>query len=399
LRINWGPLYLAALLGLTLFQPSTAQAQNTGGNVFVVRGITVDASAPTATEARAKAVEQGSVIAAERVLRRLAPRESWPSLPKIDVKTADSMLSGFGVEQERVSAQRYIARLSYSFRPDVVRNMLKRARIPFAESATRPSLLLPLLDSSRGIVMGSAGNFWHDAWRSLDLSNSSVPLVIPADDQRDLAVFQPRDLQSLGWPQLERLAGRYNVPRVTIVLGRLVAGGGMQVTTWRHGADEPSLGPFTANFTPTSTERAQGEHYVRYFAQRVARETQNSLEEMWKNETAIDFSVHNSLPATVNFVEIGEWLTIRNKIAGLPAVSEISVRAISVRGAEIDIGYYGNTGKFHDSLKRAGFELQPVQNYWRLALIPDNMPTPVGGALEGGPNQKPGNNLPVFSSP
>ncbi len=392
LVLRIAPLF--KLAGLVILLSFVALAQSwAAGNVFVVRGVTVDATGANATEARAKAVEQGAVIAAQRMLRRLAPKSHWSSLPALDRKTADNMLSGFGVDQEKVSAQRYIAKLSYSFRPDVVRGMLKRAGIPFAETAAEPTLVLPVLQSSRGTVLGNEGNFWRDAWAALDLNNSSVPLVLPFGDAEDTAYFQPVGLEKMQSSRLSRLAARYNTPKVIIALARLEAGGRMTVVVWRHSSDGTTEGPTATSFAPNDAERARGDQYLRVFAQRVARNVQDKFEEMWKTEAAIDFSTYNNLVVITTFHTLAEWRDVRAKLGKIPALADLSVRALSTRGAEIELGYHGANDKFQLALKRAGFELLQGAGGWQLVSLDEDVAAETTGMPSSGAR------TPAFAAP
>jgi len=98
-----------------------------GGETYEERGVAVDRTAATATQAREEALAEGRRVALQRLLERLAPPEDRARLPRLsDVQVLD-LVQSFEVESERTSAVRYLAILTVRFQPEGIRTLLRQA--------------------------------------------------------------------------------------------------------------------------------------------------------------------------------------------------------------------------------------------------------------------------------
>jgi len=115
-----GALVLGSLLagaGLVVFAPDAGA----GSHVFTVRGIAVDVTAETAAAAREKAHAEGHVKAMEKLLARLLPRDEQALLRKLEAREVLTYVQDFQVEDERTSDVRYLASLTFRFKPEPIR--------------------------------------------------------------------------------------------------------------------------------------------------------------------------------------------------------------------------------------------------------------------------------------
>ena len=126
-------LALAVLLwGLGGSHPARAAV-----DPFSVSGVTVDATAATAAAARDAALAEGQRKAVRMLLERLTAPADHARLPKPSDAEITGLVAGFEVQEERTSPIRYLATLTYSFRPTAVRGLLRGAGVPFAETGSR----------------------------------------------------------------------------------------------------------------------------------------------------------------------------------------------------------------------------------------------------------------------
>ncbi len=119
-----GALVLGSLLvgaGLVVFAPDAGA----GSHVFTVRGIAVDVTAETAAAARETAHAEGHVKAMEKLLARLLPRDELALLRKLEAREVLAYVQDFQVEDERTSDVRYLANLTFRFKPEPIRELLR----------------------------------------------------------------------------------------------------------------------------------------------------------------------------------------------------------------------------------------------------------------------------------
>ena len=83
------------------------------------------------------------------------------------------MVLSFGIDEEKTSRVRYIGSLSFQFRRAEVRRFLIRAGASFAETQSKPVLLLPVLVSGGTKLLWDDLNPWFSAWNAVPPSAGS----------------------------------------------------------------------------------------------------------------------------------------------------------------------------------------------------------------------------------
>ena len=129
--ITWDSLNLAAIcigsLALSviflMFLPRDLGAQ--GNRAFTVSGVQVDVTSSSSADARKKALADGQRRAFERLLRRLVMSDDINRLPKMASDEIDEYVLEFAVDNEKNSPVRYLADLTFRFKPTLIRNLLR----------------------------------------------------------------------------------------------------------------------------------------------------------------------------------------------------------------------------------------------------------------------------------
>jgi hypothetical protein len=176
---------LIVALGLALVPVGPAAAQD---DVFAVGGVEVDATAGNAAEAREAAIAQGHVLAMGRLMERLVLQADLSRVPILRSGELVNMVRDFSVAEERSSEVRYLADLTFRFKPVEVRSFLRRNKIRFAETRSKPVLVLPLYSDGGEIGL----------WRE------PIPGCRPGSPGPPTAVWCPWWLRSATWTTLPR---------------------------------------------------------------------------------------------------------------------------------------------------------------------------------------------------
>ena len=162
-----GVLVLAfglALSGLLPLGAGSALAQNSS-DIFTVRDVPVDETAATAADARQTALAVGQRRAFRRLMNRLVPEAHQSSIPALDSNLLQYYVLDFSVDNERTSAVRYLADLTFRFNADEVRNLLRSNSVGFAETRSKPLLVLPVFISPEaGPTLWVDPNPWRETW-------------------------------------------------------------------------------------------------------------------------------------------------------------------------------------------------------------------------------------------
>src|SRR5512132_492876 len=211
---------IAAWFGLSAL-PLAAHAEADSA-VFQVSGIPVDTTAKDAVTARSQALEQGKKQGLERLMRRLAPAQEQNQLPSVSDLNIERYVRNFEITSEELSPTRYIAKLTVSYEPDAVRELLRSAGVSFAQESSLPIVVVPLYDGPDGARLWSDKNPWWQAWEKNLEPERLLRLVLPLGDLEDMSSLSVEQVQARDRAALLGLAKRYNSQDALVVTAKLV---------------------------------------------------------------------------------------------------------------------------------------------------------------------------------
>jgi hypothetical protein len=182
---------LLLTLSVALYSANTGDSWAAQADVFVVRGIKVDVTAASTAVARDKALAMGERAAFRELLERLTLRVDHPRLPAFSANDIAAFVTDFEVAEEKASAVRYLATLNYNFKADDVRRLLIDRQIAFAETTSKPVLVLPVYQAAGFLLLWDDPNPWRKAWTERPEKFSLVPSILPKGDLPDIAMIGP----------------------------------------------------------------------------------------------------------------------------------------------------------------------------------------------------------------
>ena len=357
---------LASLAALCVFVPGAGEAAPDvfRGDVFTVRDVRVDEEAATAAAARETAISVAHRIAFGRLVRRLVPRTQWPRLQNPGAVRIAPLVESFTIDSEKTSDVRYLAAMTFHFRRQEVRRLLRSRGIEFAETAARPILVLPVLDNAGALALWERPNPWFDAWKAMPPSDGLVPIYLPDGglaDIRDLGAGQAvagdvRPIAALG--------ARYRAASVLTAVARFRADlrsgrRTLEVSLRRFGgskAEEPRI---------VSLPRGQDEDRDAVIA-RAAREVAERLEEDWKRRTLLRFASRDEIVARMPLARLADWIAIRRTLGSVAMLRDMQLVAVSRRAGAVRLGFYGTVEQFRLALAQRGITLASEAGSWTL---------------------------------
>ena len=155
---------LAAAVVLVIAFAGIISSAGAADNFYVVRDIAVDETAASASAARTIAVRKGQERAVNALFRRLVPMPYHSSLPALDDSMITPLVASFQVANERTSAKRYLADLTFEFKRDDIRKLLRNNMLPFSESVADPVLILPVYQLEDRAYLWEYPNPWRTVW-------------------------------------------------------------------------------------------------------------------------------------------------------------------------------------------------------------------------------------------
>lgn len=349
------------VLGVGMFS-GRAGAQE----VFTVTDVRVDATAETAAAARETALAEGQRRALGRLLERLTLRADHARLPALEPSQIAALVRNFEVEEEKTSPVRYLARLTVRFKPGAVRGLLRSHGVPFAETLSKPVLVLPVYDMAGALALWDDRNPWRTAWARQPKRDGLVPLVAPLADLADIADIGAEQAVRGDDARIAAIARRYGAADALVALARLRTVPltnlpVLEVSVSRFGAvaqEETIVETFTAA-SPEGSEELLA---------RAAEAVAVAVEENWKRDNLLRFDREGELTVAVPIEGLEDWLEVKRRLERVAFIRRSDLVYLSRGEARARLRFIGEQEQLTLALAQSDLVLSRGATSWILRL-------------------------------
>jgi hypothetical protein len=379
----------AALILLLLVAFPAAPLRAAEDDPYAVT-VSVDASGDTIGKARDQARNDGQRRALATLAERLSGGSAGPAvaanLPKVDDKAVTDLIASFEVANERMSPTRYVADVTYHFRPADVQRVLQKAGIALGNpGATGPGgigqagtgpggtgqpgtsqagspdvgkslVVVPVYQSGAASVLWDDPNPWREAWAQAPPGRGPAAprFAVPLGDAGDLAAIDAAKARAADPTALAAIARRNGAEEAIVALATLRGTSGnpaaLDIAVRRYRAGQPvdaHADMVTAN---------PGERPEQLF-RRAAAQIAADIESGWKKGPLPRYDQQGRLTAVLPITGLEDWLRVRDRLAALPTIRNVGLVALSLQEATIEIEYLGSVDQLKASLAEAKLDL------------------------------------------
>jgi hypothetical protein len=371
---------LRGLVAAALLVVAGREAPAQDQDVFTVANVAVDVTADTATQARSLALAGAHEAAFSQLIGRLVPTARRAEVPPLAGGQLESFVRDFEIAGEKTSPVRYIASLTFRFKPESVRQFLRRANIPFAETQSKPMLVLPVYRLAGAYLLWDDPNPWREAWHGAVSDGGLVPIVVPPGDLADIGEISAEQAVRGRPDRLRAIAGRYGAADVALALAtpaiETAAGArGLQVTTTRFG-----LGG--SERTTVRNFAASGDQTLEDLIAAAARSTADQIQEEWKQENLLRPDAEAELLAVVPVSDIADLVDMERRLAGIGVIRRVVVVSLTRSEARLRLRYVGDRDRLALALAQKDLSLAGEDDRW--TLRPTTPRREAGGSGNGG---------------
>ncbi len=345
-----------------LLSPKAAPA----AAVFDVANVAVDVTAETAAAARERALVDGERTAFRRLLERLTLGSDHARLPDLPRAEIANFLQDFSVADEKTSAVRYLAKLTVRFKADEVRGLLDRLGVPFAETMSKPVLVLPVFQSAGALLLWDDPNPWRSAWAGQASRDGLVPMLFATGDLPDVAAIGAEQAAAGDEPRLAAVAQRHGTTDTVVAVATV----GylpqqplphVRVFVSRHG---PSA---QKGRTEIEIQGASGES-IEGLLRRAAGETARLVEDSWKRENLLRLDRSSVAAVSVPIAKLADWLAVRKRLGNVSVVRRADVVLMSRAEVQLNLQFIGEPDQLALALGQADLQLTREGDIWVLTL-------------------------------
>ncbi len=333
-------------------------------DVFAVNGVAVDVTAESAAKARVKALLDGEQQAFRMLLRRLTMDFDYGRLPSLDAGHISALVRDFEVAEEKTSDVRYIAKLNYRFKDEEIRQLLKDYNLPFAETASKPVLVVPVFQEAGALLLWDEPNYWRQAWDELQSSDGLVPMVLPLGDLADIAAIGVEQAVEGDSDRLAALAKRYGasdalVAQVTYNNFAATGSAEVEIYATRYGTTSQEQ-TIILSLVANDGEERDG------LLKRAAQQVRAQIENHWKRDNLLQFGNPGILAVTIPVTGLKDWVDAQKRLKSVAVITKTDLVLMSRHEIQINIHYIGELEQLTLALHQVDLELFGEDGSWTL---------------------------------
>ena len=102
----------------------------------------------------------------------------------------------------------------------------------------------------------------------------------------------------------------------------------------------------------------------------AAQAAVRAIEDLWETRSAIDISQRGKLTADVRIASLAQWGEIQTALGTVANVTGVTVTAMDMNYARINLAYLGGIDQLREALGGAGLTLTNRGGQWMLARNP-----------------------------
>ena len=331
------------------------------GEVYVVRGVSVDETSESAAAAQKIALKKGQEVAYSRLIKRIVPKKEQLKLRNLKFSELVELVSSIDVVGEKSSSVRYLASLNIRFNPSAMRIHLRSARVKFAETKSKSWIVLPVFRAQATSQLWDAGNIWLKAWRTMPNHDGLINLIIPKGDTQDIAAISAEQAIEVNKERINSIVKRYGasgtlltIASVKEIQGRKI----VEVATSRIGirGDDKTLIQGFENNLDTFPKILLS----------AAKSLRSEIEETWKQENLLRFDQHRVLLAEAGLQGLKDLVFLQKKLEMSPLIQSLEIVRLSLKNALIRIQYFGAPEQLRLALEQRDILLTQGAVYWNL---------------------------------
>jgi len=303
------------------------------------------------------------------VLKRLTLKRDHGLLPWIEPNNRADYIRDFSVSNEKTSSVRYLATLTFHFKEEAIRGLLRSRGLSFSETRSKSVLFVPLYEDRGRLSVWEEPNPWAGAWRQKPTHHGLVPIAVPLGDLQDITTLTAQQAFDTDPAALDTLMQRYDTNGVVVALlrPRGLDGTGQpnaaDLIVTRFGRDD------AGRSTQVGLQAKDGETSANFLA-RLVDLTHDQVEETWKQANQLQFGSQAVLPINLAISSLQDWLSVRAKLDGLAVLRQVEIALLSRDLVQLNLHYLGSLDQLISALNQVNLDLSVQGESWYISMRP-----------------------------
>lgn len=337
------------------------------GDALVTSETSVDVTGKDAADARTQAMAKGEVDALTELLNKLtAPGQAQDIIATLDAKKISALVRGVEVVDEKITSDRYRAKLIVSFDADEVSALIGKFAASDAKEetavATGAFLVIPAYEEDENLMLWEEDNPWRVAWKMLGLEVTSGDVVVPYGDSNDTALIDLKTLTSANYSTLSPLAIRYGITDIVVLQAKYVRAPDMMLTVVKRRINR------LKNEVNVLTFRADPQETRDMLLARAARDIADNMQNKKTEEASVvrgsRGGERGKIMMLASISTLRSWTDLRTRLSSLPMVERVELLAMSPQQVDMVIHYRGSLESLAAGITSQKIRLSKNPDYW-----------------------------------
>ena len=347
--------------------PTQSQTEETSVYTYVGK---IDEKAENPVDGQKLGVLKAKMAGLQSILKAMIPTNRHSDIPQPNKDEIDLFVRAISFDNERFGGGRYLADLRVEYDSEQVRALLRRERMPFAETRAPKLLVIPVYQQKNVSQLWETSNTWNVKWQEGFSSSVLVPMIVPSNDFSNWTLITPDQALMGEQDRLDALTQKYKAQGAVVAIARVGSQGEqttltVELATYAIGLEGWRKTIFDETFpNEVLMENLQ-----------VAKEmVVSEMEEEWKRRNLLPFDQEMSTLETTLFIaDIVEWTKARALLDKVLSIRSITIKSMTIEKVEFKLNYLGSADQLSTAIAQVGLDLKFESSVpgWALRLQQD----------------------------
>ncbi len=349
------------LILLSCFLSLTSAFAN--DTLYTVHDVNVDVTADSAVTAQEHAMEQAKIKAFKMLLTRILSVTDIDQIGEIDSQKIDDLILDYEVTQQKNSAVRYMATLTFSFDESAVKRFLKQKPVIIDDAPNSPIVVIPIFMRGDKPSLWGENNPWLNAWANRNQLGVVTPIVVPMGDLQDINDLSAEQAIATDATRLQAIARRYGAGGSLVIVAHAPDpedGADLEVDLTLVDLEgqirTPRIDAIPITDTSLNKEFDQAINLAVNAIDNLAKQ-HHGIEAQNQDFEAQTMSSALTLRATIQFADLDDWLRIQNSLKDINTIQAVRIKKISRSNVEVMLIYSGSEQTLASALGARGLIL------------------------------------------
>lgn len=346
-----------------------AAAPAFAGEAVVNSEVSVDVTGKDAADARTQAMAKAEISALTDLLEKLAPPgQASIIVASMDARKISKMVIGTEVLEEKMTGNRYTARLMVSFNGDELSTLI--TKVSAQEPEDTPSnvssfMIIPAYTEGNNSMLWEPTNPWLNVWKSVGLEIISGDVIVPYGDTRDNQIVDAKSSAAITYASMVPMTIRYGVSDIVVLQAKLLQQPDLMLSVVKRRISRGKTEVNLLNY------RADPQETRDTLLIRAARDIAANLQQKKSEEISTAVTVRggeqNKIMVLASISTMASWTQLRAKLSGLPMIDKIELLAMAPKQVDMVLHYRGDADSLARAITSEKLRLVKNKDYWVIA--------------------------------